>query len=108
MPQLIMKSVEIEKVCTISKEMIDELETLLECPRNYFTIECVNSTYVMDGKVVKSYPIIEVALFDRGQETQDEIAKIITKHLNNVGYKDVDIIFTALDTNKYYENGEHF
>ncbi|MEG2353515.1 MAG: DUF1904 family protein [Clostridium sp.] len=108
MPQLMMKSVKVENISTISKDMIDELEQLIQCPRSYFTIECINSTYIMDNKVVEPSPIIEVSLFDRGQETQDKIAVIITKYLRIAGYKDVDIIFTLLDTSKYYENGKHF
>lgn len=108
MPQLKIKGVEGKEICLISKELIDELQELLECPRNYFVIECINSSFVMDGDFVMAYPIIEVAWFDRGQELQDKAAKIITKHIIGLGYKDVDIIFTVLQEKSYYENGEHF
>lgn len=52
--------------------------------------------------------MVDVFWFDRGQEIQDKAAKIITKHINSIGYKSVDVIFHPLDKMKYYENGEHF
>ncbi|WP_055666953.1 DUF1904 domain-containing protein [Desnuesiella massiliensis] len=108
MPALKFKGIEVEKLRFASKELIDELEQLLQCPRSYFTLEVIQSIFVRDGELVKGSPVVEVAWFDRGQETQDEAAKVITKHVNAMGYKEVDVIFMNLEKNKYYENGEHF
>jgi len=108
MPRLKITGLEIEKVKVISKEMVDELHEIIGCPRDYFILECANSTYVMDGEIVTTYPYIEVAWFDRGQGIQDKVAKSITKHVQGVGCPNVDVIFTVLEENKYYENGEHF
>jgi hypothetical protein len=108
MPQVKIKGVEEKEICLVSKELVDELQELLQCPRNYFVLERINSTFIMDGNYVKAYPIIEVAWFDRGQELQDEVAKIITKHIQNLGYTEVDVIFTLLEEKNYYENGKHF
>lgn len=108
MPALKFKSIEGKKLITISKVLIDELEGLLKCPRSYFTLEVIESRFIQDGSYVEGNPMIEVAWFDRGQEIQDEAAEIITRNINSIGYKDVDIIFTMLDKSKYYENGVHF
>ncbi|SHE40024.1 DUF1904 domain-containing protein [Clostridium fallax] len=108
MPQLQFKSIKKDDICAISTKLIDELQKVLECPRDYFTLEIINNSYIFDGKEVNSYPIIEVKWFDRGQEVQDKIAKIITKNLKEIGYNSVDIFFTILKENNYYENGEHF
>lgn len=108
MPILTFRAVESEDIIKISKELIDELEALIKCPRDYFTIEVRNSTFIKDGVVDKWYPIIDVAWFDRGQEVQDKVAYIITNHLKNVGYDNVDVIFHKLIEKDYYENGEHF
>lgn len=108
MPQLKLRGVEVKDICKISSDLVEEMQELLECPKNYFTLECINSTYVMDGEIVKAYPTVEVAWFDRGQSVQDTMAKIITKYIHSAGYKDVDVIFTVLKEKQYYENGEHF
>ena len=108
MPQFKIKGMELEQICSISKPMVDELQELLDCPRNYFLLESINSTFIMDGSITTVYPIIEISWFHRGQEVQDKMAKIVTKYVHNIGYKDVDVIFKVLEASKYYENGEHF
>jgi len=108
MPQITIKGAEGKEICLVSTELIDELQELLQCPRSYFTIECINSTFIMDGSYVTAYPFIEVAWFDRGQEVQDKAAGIITKYIHKLGYENVDIVFKLLEKNRYYENGVHF
>ena len=108
MPMLKFKAIEAEDVITISKKLIDELQELIQCPRDYFSLSVDRSVYIKDGEIVKGDPVVEVSWFDRGQEVQDKAAKIITKYVNSVEYPNVDIIFFVLDESKYYENGEHF
>jgi Domain of unknown function (DUF1904) len=108
MPILKVNGVEAKKLCNVSKELIDELEILLQCPREYFSLEVLQSLCIKDGEFVEVSPRIEVAWFDRGQEIQDMAAKIITKHINAIEYPNVDIVFTCLERSRYYENGEHF
>ena len=108
MPMLKFKAIETKDVCSISKELIDELQELIQCPRDYFSISVDKSEYVRDGEIVKGEPIVEVSWFDRGQEIQDKAAKIITKYVNLVGYPSLDVIFFVLNESRYYENGEHF
>lgn len=108
MPALRLKSIQGKKACTISKELIDELQELIQCPREYFSIEVDPSLFIIDGEFVEGSPVVEVFWFDRGQEIQDKAAKIITKSVNSIGYISVDVIFHYLDKSRYYENGEHF
>lgn len=108
MPMLRFKAIEAEKVCEMSKELVDDLQALIECPREYFSLCVDRSVYIRDGEFVKGEPVVEVSWFDRGQDIQDKAAKIITKYVNSIGYKSVDVIFFTLYENKYYENGEHF
>ena len=61
--------------------MIDELVDAVKCPRDYFEIECIKSVAIRDGKIADVYPFVEVAWFDRGQEVQDTVAKIITDNI---------------------------
>ncbi|KZL89936.1 DUF1904 domain-containing protein [Clostridium magnum] len=108
MPQIKIRGIDIEKISTISTNMIDQLEQIIDCPRDYFTIECISSTFIKNGKVDEGYPFIEVVWFDRGQQIQDNVAKSITNLIHNLGYKNVDVFFTVLKENLYYENGDHF
>lgn len=108
MPIMRFKAIEVTKVCKISKELIDELQELVQCPRDYFTIEVDQSVYIKDGEIIEGAPVVEVSWFDRGQEVQDKAAKIITKYIHSMGYLNVDVIFFALNESRYYENGEHF
>lgn len=108
MPMLKFKAIEAEDVITISKKLIDELQELIQCPRDYFSLSVDRSVYIKDGEFVKGDPVVEVSWFDRGQEVQGKAAKIITKYVNSVEYPNVDVIFFVLDESKYYENGEHF
>lgn len=108
MPQLRFKAIDENKALSISKELINELQELIQCPREYFSIELVESRFIMDNEFVKGPQMIDVYWFDRGQVIQDKAAKIITKHIFSVGYKSIDVIFHNLEHSKYYENGEHF
>ena len=108
MPQLTFKGIKRQSVIDMSKALIDELETIISVPREHFALEHVDSMYIMDGKEAVEYPLIYVNLFDRGRDTEDKVAKAITKHVHNAGYKNVDVIFTILERGRYYENGEHF
>lgn len=108
MPQLIFKGVEKEDIKSLSKEMATKLAEVIACPRDYFTFEIVNTEFVFDGEEVKAYPFVQINWFDRGQEVQDETAKVVYEMLKTKGYNDVDIFFTVLEEVKYYENGRHF
>lgn len=108
MPALKLKSIDENKALSISKRLIDELQELIQCPREYFSIELVESKFIMDNKFVKGPKMVDVFWFDRGQEVRDKAANIITKCFNSIGYKSVDVIFHSLEQDKYYENGEHF
>lgn len=108
MPTLKLRGIEAEKVRTVSKNLIDELQQLLQCPREYFSLEAVQAVYIFDGEFVKGWPAVEVYWFERPQEVQDKAAEIITNYIHSIGYENVDVIFTLLDKSRYYENGEHF
>lgn len=108
MPQLKIRGVEKEKIVRVSTILVNELSELVNCSREDFTIELIESTYIFDGKEVSPYPFIEIAWFDRGQEIQDKVAKIITNKFREQGIQDMDLIFSVLEKNKYYYNGKHF
>ena len=91
----------------MSKELIDELQQVIGCPRDYFTLEVLPTLFILDGEEDKGRPFIQINWFERGQEVQDKVAKVINRHARSVGYE-AEVFFTVLNENRYYENGEHY
>lgn len=107
MPHIIIKGMDMADIKKISKEMIEELSIIVDCPQQYFTIEVADSHFIVNGELVKKDPFIQINWFDRGQEVQDKTATTITKYIENAGCKEVEIFFTILERKNYYENGKH-
>ncbi|EGQ9700624.1 DUF1904 domain-containing protein [Vibrio parahaemolyticus] len=110
MPHLRFRAVEPQAVQALSKPLTDELQPLMNSPREDFTFEYIYTTFFNEGEVSPAYPFVEVLWFDRGQETQDKVAKVITQQVRGVVGEDIDVavIFSALSPNAYYDNGEHY
>lgn len=107
MPHIIIKGMSMVDVQKISKQMIDELEIIINCPREYFTLEVAESTFIVDGERIAKDPFVQINWFDRGSEVQDKTAAAITKHICSAGYENVEMFFIRLERNNYYENGKH-
>lgn len=107
MPMLRIRGIEEIQIKTMSTVLVDELATLVGCPRDYFTLELVQSTYFFDGEIVPQQPLVEVLWFDRGQDIQDQVAKCIVKYLQ-VDAAGLEVYFIPLQQKNYYENGEHY
>lgn len=101
------RGIEESQVKVTSRSLVDELSQIVGCPRDYFTLELVQSSYIYDGESVAQQPIVEVLWFDRGQEVQNKAARCITKHLKG-NNECLEIFFMPLQEKNYYENGEHF
>ncbi len=105
MPFLRFRAMDAQKVAKQSKPLVEELSEVLGTPSEYFTLEVIASTFVKDGAIVEGFPIVEVTWFDRGAEKQQLTANIITKHVAEMGYPEVDTVFMLIERSKYYENG---
>lgn len=110
MPHLRFRAVEPQTVQTLSKTLIDDLQPHMDCPREDFTFEYIYTTFFHEGEVSPAYPFVEVLWFDRGQETKDAVAQIITRQVRGIIGEDVDVavIFTPLSGSDYYDNAEHY
>lgn len=108
MPRITTHAIPIETVQQASRAMVDELEALLKIPREHFAIEVREDAFVIDGDVVRGLPFVEVALFDRGPELEDRMARLITRHLQEAGCPHLDLYLIHLERPRYYEDGEPF
>lgn len=110
MPHLRFRAIEPQVVQSLSHSLIDDLQPLMNCPREDFTFEYISSTFYFAGDVSAAYPFVEVLWFDRGQETQDNVAQVITQQVQKSVGDDVNVavIFTALKPSEYYDNAQHY
>ena len=108
MPQLIFKGLPGKDVQAFSTALVDELEQIVGCPRDYFTLEVPASTYYFDGQRTAATPLVQVNWFERGQDVQDRTAEAITRHIRLAGHAQVDVFFIPLQELRHYENGVHF
>ncbi|MGE5705066.1 MAG: DUF1904 family protein [Clostridia bacterium] len=108
MPQLIVRGITVEQLKTISTPLIAELAEVCECGTDNFMIEYQHTTSIFGGEVVNSYPFIEVAWFERGQQVRDRFAEAVTRHVLSLGIPEVEIAFAVYREDSYYLNGKHF
>lgn len=108
MPHLLVRGIKAEEMAKISEPLAEELAAICECGTDNFTIECLHTTGVFGGKVVDSFPFIEVAWFERGQQTRDQFAQAVTRHVLSLDIPEVEVAFKAYEKEGYYANGEHF
>jgi hypothetical protein len=108
MPMLSFKGVKLEEIKDMSTQLVDTLAKIANAPREYFTLEFKETTFISDGALRTTYPIIEIKWFDRGQTVKDQMAKVIDQALREKGYDHIEIIFYPLIKSDYYENGEIF
>lgn len=103
MPFLRFRAVEEEKVAVISKNLVDELQSLIGCPREAFSLEAVHSTFVKDGEIIKGTPFVEVTWFDKGPDIQNNFVEILTENLSKVDIQNFRVLFYPLDDKRYYK-----
>ncbi|MGB5823008.1 MAG: DUF1904 family protein [Proteocatella sp.] len=109
MPHLRFRGMEKQELVQISTELLNQLEAVIECPRDYFTLEYIESIYIFDGvEDSGKWPYVEVLWFDRGEKLMDKVAQIITEFIKQYSYGDVTVNFTNLVKANYFENGQRF
>lgn len=109
MPHIRFRGMKREEVQDMSTELLNELVKLINVPRDHFTLELEETTFFYDGETDKNaYPFVNVEWFDRGMETMQATANIITNAVKAYQYNDVGVYFRNLRKEHYYENGEHF
>lgn len=110
MPHFRFRAVAPEIVSSLSKTLINELETVMKSPRIDFTFESIKTDFFHEGIADVGYPFVEILWFDRGQETKNLVAKTVTQHLSGLlpVKQNIAVIFTALEPANYYDNGEHY
>jgi hypothetical protein len=108
LPQLTIRGIDPERVISISEKMVQQLADVCGCGTDNFTVDCLQTVSVMDGKRVDTFPFVEVAWFERGPQTRDRIADTITNHFLLAGVPEMEIAFKVYTEDVYYINGVRF
>lgn len=109
MPHLKIRGIEKEKIIKASKEIVDGLTPIVDCPRDWFTIEHIDTEYIFDGKIVEGYTFVEIFWFERTDEVKKKVADFLTKLIKRINdNKDCCIIFFPLTGSNYCDNGTFF
>lgn len=108
MPRLTTYGLEVELVKKVSQPLATELAQLFGIPRELIALQVNQDLFIQDGQEQKGSPFLELCLFDRGQEKEDQAVQLITKHFKEQGCPELDVYLTKLERRRYYENGQHF
>ena len=110
MPHLRFRGIEREALMQLSGPLVEQLSSLTGAPVAHFTIERVQTEFIISGEAVAGYPFVELMWFDRGQAVQDQAASLITEQVKaQVGATvDVAVIVLPLTRSAYYDNGQHY
>jgi phenylpyruvate tautomerase PptA (4-oxalocrotonate tautomerase family) len=111
MPHFRFRAVSPRIVQSLSKKLTDDFQEPMQSPREDFTFESIHTTFYTEGEPAPMYPFVEVLWFDRGQIIQDQVAVTITERIREAMSDpelDVAVVFTALQPDQYYDNGNHY
>lgn len=109
MPHIIFRGIDVADVKEIEKPMVQEISSIVNCPVDHFTVEWTPTLFISGGvENSGGYPFVTINWFKRSRDQQDDVAKIVTKIVLDLGYSDVCVYFNELDPTAYYENGVHY
>ncbi|MFD1957417.1 DUF1904 family protein [Paenibacillus thailandensis] len=109
MPHLLFRGIAAEKLHAVCEPLAGELAEICRTGTDNFTMEISNGTTLWGCEVeTKGYIFVEIAWFERGQETRDAVAQAVTRHLLKLGEADIEVAFRTYREDSYYVNGQSF
>lgn len=109
MPHIRIKSVPVEHMKSLSKNLPKPLSKAMETTEDNFSFELVENQYYSNGKKSKSYPYVEVHWFERSQDCKINSVKIITDQIRKLTKaEDIAVVFVPIEKSNYFENGKSF
>lgn len=101
MPRLAFHALDADLVRAAHPALMADFEAILGPAAAHTVFEVVPSTFIPGP----SFPFVDVALFDRGLDIQDALARSLTQRLQEAGSPSPDIAFRHLEPRRYYEDG---
>ena len=103
MPQITVKGLTDKQMRAISTPLIPKLAEAIGCPEDWLILELAHSSFYAGGEQVPGFPIVEVSWFDRPDEVRERVAEILRDTVMGKGYPLVQVIFTTLVEERFYE-----
>lgn len=109
MPHIRFRAITSDQAKKLSQDLLPILATAIPAKEDTFTFELVNTEFFSKGEKSEAYPQVEVNWFERPQELQDQVAKIITDQVKALTKaEDILVTFNILTRTAYYDNGTHY
>lgn len=102
MPYIKVSGVEKEKLCRMSKDLIDIVEKDIGVPRERIRLFYSPDMEIRDGKEEEGKVIVNVDWMPRPQELCDKMAELYKEYFFKAGYKSLKMYFTEFVKEKYY------
>lgn len=104
MPQITVKGAKPEELKKISTTVIEDLAKIIGCPEDWLILELNHSQFFGKGTELSVPPVIaEVSWWKRPDEVKDQVARYLGEALTGLGYPLVQVIFTTLTEDGFYE-----
>lgn len=106
MPHLLFRGVDAEKLQAAAHPLVKQLAEACECGTDQFTLNVLHLSNVFgNGPDDPPYAFVEIGWFERGTETRDHVARLVTDAIVELGIADVEVVFHAYSESQYYING---
>lgn len=102
MPRILVKGMPKEDLKKISKELFDTIATIIERPREAFTLDLVESVSILDGEELNRVHI-EISWVSRPTEVCQKVAEATNELLKQFNYDKVIIYFKNIDLEKEFQ-----
>jgi hypothetical protein len=105
-PHLLFRGVDAGRLQEAALPLVKQLAEACDCGTDQFTLNALQLTNVFgNGPDDPPYVFVEIGWFERGTETRDLVARLVTDAIVELGIPDVEIVFHAYSEKQYYING---
>ncbi|GFN32123.1 DUF1904 family protein [Paenibacillus xylaniclasticus] len=106
MPHLLFRGISPDRLRPIAEPLARQLADICSCGTDNFTMDCFHTTAVYGGEGESSFPFVEVAWFERGDDVRGRFAEAVTKHLTELGLTGIEVAFRTYREDSYYIDGK--
>lgn len=109
MPQVSLRGMDPETAVRLAPAIKETIVSFTGTDAKYVTTEYICSFQTDGSGICASFPKIDILwLTGRPQEMHDDLAKALTELFRTNGFEKLQVTFTNMPPNYFYDNGEHY